>query len=271
MAHLPSEWKEWVALSLVRGCDHMEILTILLDNGYTLDQCQNALGKFLPKNHQCPRDRDFYKRLMTPKLVQDMANNNAEFIQTDKAQVIRYDNFLSPEECQTIIELSKEHLRPSEITGDKDEYPDFRTSSTCDLPFLNNEDADKVDQKIINAMGLGIGEDEIIQAQHYDVGQEFKAHTDFFEPATDEYKEHSKTRGQRTWTFMIYLNEACEGGETEFVNLGVKFKPKTGTAIIWNNLYEDGTPNPDTIHHAHPIISGEKVIITKWFRDRNQT
>lgn len=269
MAYIPDSWKDWVALSLIRGCDHMEILTILLDNGFTLDQCQNALGKFLPENHGCPRDNDFYKRMMEPGLVTNMVNTYVEFVETEKAQVIRYDNFLSPQECETIIQLSKQHLRPSEITGNQAERPEFRTSSTCDLRLLNNEDANKVDKKIIDAMGLNIGENEPVQVQHYSVGQEFKAHTDYFEPATDEYKQHSAIQGQRTWTFMVYLNDVAEGGETEFVNLGVKFKPKAGTAIIWNNLREDGTPNPDTIHHAHPIISGEKVIITKWFRDRN--
>ena len=44
------------------------------------------------------------------------------------------------------------------------------------------------------------------------------------------------------------------------------FKPERGKALIWNNLNDDGTTNENTIHQAHPIIDGEKTIITKWFR-----
>jgi prolyl 4-hydroxylase len=37
-------------------------------------------------------------------------------------------------------------------------------------------------------------------------------------------------------------------------------------AVIWNNLYPDGTPNPDTLHQGMPVKAGHKAIITKWFR-----
>lgn len=135
---------------------------------------------------------------------------------------------------------------------------------------MNHPAADALDKKIIDTLGSGIGENEIIQAQHYSVGQEFKAHTDYFEPGAEEYKNHCTTRGQRTWTFMVYLNDCCDGGETEFTKLGYRFKPIQGKALVWNNLHIDGTPNPLTIHQAHPITSGEKMVVTKWFREKNQ-
>ena len=65
---------------------------------------------------------------------------------------------------------------------------------------------------------------------------------------------------------MIYLNDVSKGGETEFTKIDKKFKPLRGNAIIWNNLNEDGSTNENTMHQAHPVIEGEKVIITKWFR-----
>ena len=65
---------------------------------------------------------------------------------------------------------------------------------------------------------------------------------------------------------MIYLNDVNKGGTTEFHKLSKIFKPERGKALIWNNLNDDGTTNENTIHQAHPIIDGEKTIITKWFR-----
>lgn len=74
------------------------------------------------------------------------------------------------------------------------------------------------------------------------------------------------TLGQRTWTFMLYLNEPEEGGETDFPSLGVTVKPRTGRAVIWNSLKEDGTPNSRTLHHGMQVRKGFKAVITKWFR-----
>jgi len=56
------------------------------------------------------------------------------------------------------------------------------------------------------------------------------------------------------------------GGETAFVNVGLAIPPKAGTAVLWNNLRADGTPNFDTMHHGTPVKAGHKAIITKWFR-----
>jgi prolyl 4-hydroxylase len=100
------------------------------------------------------------------------------------------------------------------------------------------------------------------------VGQEFKAHTDYFEPNTDEYVKFAGDRGNRTWTFMIYLNETKKGGGTNFVKLDKIFYPKKGAAVVWNNLCKDGIPNPNSMHAGMPVEKGEKVVITKWFREK---
>ena len=71
-------------------------------------------------------------------------------------------------------------------------------------------------------MGINSSYSEIIQGQIYEIGQEFKVHTDTFEGAA--FEEHTKERGQRTYTFMIYLNDVEEGGETEFPELNLVLK-----------------------------------------------
>ncbi|NJN20584.1 MAG: hypothetical protein HC812_04495 [Leptolyngbya sp. RL_3_1] len=67
---------------------------------------------------------------------------------------------------------------------------------------------------------------------------------------------------------MVYLNDTQQGGETTFQKLGQTFRPTRGQGIIWHSLNPDGSPNPNTLHQAKPVQSGEKTIITKWFRER---
>lgn len=267
MSGLPPKWKKWVLENLLRGVDARQVLDILLDNGFTFEASRKALGNNLPADLTHPRDAAFYQRISQPELVKNHQSAGAQYMVKDKAQLLKIDSFITAQECEKIIELAKTQLRPSEITASSG-YEGFRTSTTSDLPYLNHPAADAIDKKIIQCLGLGIGEKEVIQAQHYAVGQQFKAHTDYFEPGADEYKTYKKDGGQRTWTFMVYLNEACLGGETEFPHLGLKFTPKTGTAIVWNNLLVDGSVNPLTLHQAHPVTEGEKMVITKWFREQ---
>lgn len=267
MSAIPQAWKSWVVQNILGGVDPRAILVTMLQNGFPYEACRQALGKNLPESVTYFKDKAFYQRLTQPGLVQNLSQWQAEYLVKDKAQLLRIDNFMDKKECARIAKLTKTKLRPSEIAADSG-YEGFRTSTTCDLPYTKDPAADVIDKKIIDCLGLGLGEKEVIQAQHYAVGQQFKAHTDYFEPGSNEFKLYSKDGGQRTWTFMVYLNEGCEGGETEFVHLGLKFKPKTGTAIVWNNLHADGTPNPNTLHQAHPVTKGEKAVITKWFREQ---
>jgi prolyl 4-hydroxylase len=80
------------------------------------------------------------------------------------------------------------------------------------------------------------------------------------------YKRFAGVRGNRTWTFMVYLNDGMTGGATRFTEIDLEVQPKRGMALLWNNLRPDGTPNPATMHCGEPVIAGHKIIITKWFR-----
>ena len=81
-----------------------------------------------------------------------------------------------------------------------------------------------------------------------------------------EFKTYCEWMGQRTWTTMVYLNDVEEGGETYFKHLKLKIKPQKGLLLAWNNLFFNGIPNYKTLHEALPPISGDKYIITKWWR-----
>jgi prolyl 4-hydroxylase len=268
-ASLPSNWKTWVLNALLKGTPSAEIMRSLLEKGFTYEQVKSALGNNIKASHEIIKSPAFYRKLSDPTLVQNIANTRARYLENELAQIIQLDDFLFPEQCEQLISLSSQKLERSKVAS-KDGYSTHRTSSTCELSSFNNQFVAQLNQHIVNTLGVDVGDNETIQAQHYAVGQEFKLHSDYFEPASEGWELQGKTRGQRTWTFMIYLNGKCTGGETEFPKLGIKVSPKAGRALIWNNLYPNGTPNPHTMHKSNPVTKGEKVIITKWFRDQQQ-
>ena len=125
-----------------------------------------------------------------------------------------------------------------------------------------------LEAKLTRALGIDPALGEPIQGQRYAPGQEFKPHTDTFEPGGADFYRYCGEQGQRTWTAMIYLNEPAEGGATRFRALGKSIQPETGKLVAWNNLLLDGSPNPATIHQGMKVRAGTKTIVTKWYRER---
>ena len=257
------EWLDWIVENTQRGVDKKEILQILLKQGFDSTECKIILG--LELDHD---DILAAKKTTTSNIIYygnpDIASKNIEKVQ---AEIYEVSNFLSEEQCNYLIKEIKKSLRPSTIAS-SGEYDNFyRTSKTCDLGHTKNKIIKGIDQKICDFIGINNTFGEILQGQHYLVGEQFKSHTDYFDG--DQLLEHDKGRGQRTYTFMIYLNEDVEGGETEFPDLDIIFQPRIGKAVIWNNLKPDGSINENTMHQAHPVTKGEKTIITKWFRQNS--
>ncbi len=194
-------------------------------------------------------------------------------VKNDALQIYTWSNFLDPDACAALMALIDANARRSTVANDKREgpreYQDVRrTSKSCDLVFSMAPVVKIVDRKIADAIGFDLSHSDPIQAQKYDIGEEFQPHHDYFEPGTVAFDNFCRDKGQRTWTFMIYLNDVEKGGGTVFPAINRTFKPKAGTAVIWNNLLPEGAVNPSTLHGGAPVKTGVKYIITKWFRER---
>ncbi len=175
-------------------------------------------------------------------------------------------DFLDEAECRRIIALIDARRRPSTVSDDLgDQY--FRTSETCDLDPTEPAVV-ALDARIAELTGLDPAHGEPVQGQRYAVGQEFKAHTDYFEPDGPDYRRFCAKTGQRTWTVMIYLNEPESGGATRFKTIGKTVQPERGKLLAWNNLNADGRVNVNTLHHGMKVRAGTKYIVTKWYRER---
>lgn len=269
---LPETWRNWVKENTQRGVSRREIYTILRKNGFGLGAIKHGMGETYPGPESLDDDgRDASGRTTRYDLVSECRLTTRDEpglrrILTNKAQVYQWDNFLTPELCKVLVQLTDANLRDSTVTN-PDEHYTFRTSKTCYLDHTNDPAVTLLNDKISKALGLSNAWSESTQAQRYTVGQEFKAHTDYFEPGSDEYRNFCATLGQRTWTFMIYLNEGCDGGSTRFRKLDKSFYPTTGHAVAWNSMSPEGDPNPYTIHHGMKVREGAKYVVTKWYRD----
>ena len=194
------------------------------------------------------------------------ATPGVQRVPTRELELFIVRDFLDPETCAALIERIDERRRPSEIADDVG-IANFRTSETCDLDW-HDPLVERIDAKIATLLGLSLNASEPIQGQRYAPGQEFRPHTDTFEPGGYDYLVHTAETGQWTWTAMIYLNEPEDGGATRFKTIGKTIQPERGKLLAWNNLLPDGRPNPATLHQGLKVRRGTKYIVTKWFRER---
>lgn len=187
-------------------------------------------------------------------------------VPTRELELFVLRRFLLPETCAELIARIDEKRHPSEIADDLG-IAAFRTSETCDLDWRDPV-VGAVDRQIADLLGLSLQSSEPLQGQRYAPGQEFKPHTDTFEPGGYDYFAHTAELGQRTWTAMIYLNAPEDGGATRFNAIGKTVQPEAGKLLAWNNLLADGRPNPATLHQGMKVRRGTKYVLTKWFRER---
>ena len=187
-------------------------------------------------------------------------------VPTPRVELFDRPAFLSPELCGRLIDLIERDRRPSTIADENgDNY--FRTSETCDLPAGEAAVVD-LESRLFELNGIDPAHGEPVQGQRYLAGQEFKAHTDYFEPSGRDFAKFCSVAGQRTWTFMIYLNDVEAGGATRFKVVDKMFRPDQGKLVCWNNHRPDGTLNAATLHHGMKVRKGVKYVITKWYREK---
>lgn len=185
---------------------------------------------------------------------------------TPKLTLFHLRGFLSPGECRDYMARIDAQRRPSTVS-DYNGDPGYRTSETCDFDFADPLSV-AMDDRIEALTGLDRLHGEPLQGQRYAVGQEFKAHTDYFEPSGVDFERFCGEHGQRTWTVMIYLNEPEAGGGTRFKAIDKIVQPETGKLLAWNNRRPDGSLNPSTLHAGMKVRAGTKYVLTKWFRER---
>jgi hypothetical protein len=102
---------------------------------------------------------------------------------------------------------------------------------------------------------------------HYDVGQQIKPHFDFIDTGAPDYVQQIQQQGQRMITFLLYLNDDYDGGETTFPELGIVHRGTRGDGLYFVNSRRDRSADRQMLHTGSPPTRGEKWIVTQFIRD----
>lgn len=173
----------------------------------------------------------------------------------------------SPAECRWLIDAATPHLARAEIYSQPGRAHEGRTNRAARLDFPRSDlIAEMIRQRIANELGAPISFFEVSQVLGYAVGEEFVPHRDALDPRVmgHEIARH----GQRQATFLIYLNEDFDGGETSFPDLGIEHRGRTGDALLFANLDPQGLPDARMTHAGRPPTRGEKWVFSQWIRNR---
>ncbi|KAK3424963.1 probable prolyl 4-hydroxylase 3 [Eucalyptus grandis] len=196
-----------------------------------------------------------------------------------------YHGFLSREECEYLISLAKPRMAKSTVvdsTTGKSKDSRVRTSSGTFLQRGGDKIIRDIEKRIADFTFIPVEHGEGLQVLHYEVGQKYDAHYDYF---LDEF--NTKNGGQRIATLLMYLSDVEEGGETVFPDAkgnissvpwwdqlsecgkqGLAVKPKMGDALLFWSMRPEGTLDPSSLHGGCPVISGNKWSSTKWMHLR---
>jgi prolyl 4-hydroxylase len=191
---------------------------------------------------------------------------------SERPRLRAFPGFASVAECRWVIARLRSKLAPAmvwdEVSGAGKVDP-VRNSSAVELRLTEIDVAIEILRARISvATGLPEPIFEIPQVMHYSVGQEFRLHHDYLDPQEKGHAADLALRGQRIGTFLIYLNDDFEGGETDFPRAGLSHRGRTGDALFFANVTPDGRPDPLTVHAGRPPARGEKWIFSQWIRDR---
>ena len=218
-----------------------------------------------PKKPEVP-DQEALKRVGDRVRKRLAANSAIYTLPTDKAEIFAMGDFMTPAECQKMIEMIDQVARPS-TTFDVGYGDEYRTSYSGDVdcydPFIR-----KISRRLDDLLGLEPEWGETIQGQRYLPGQKFGPHCDWFFTEEAYWQTEKDRGGQRSWTAMVYLNPVEAGGSTDFTEIGLSVTPKPGAVLMWNNANREGVPTRWTMHSGTAVEAGVKYIITKWYRTR---
>lgn len=203
-----------------------------------------------------------------------------------RPRTVYFPNFATTEQCQSIIENARSKLKPSTLALRKGETAEstkgVRTSSGT---FISASDditgaLDSVEEKIARVTMMPRNHGEAFNILRYEIGQRYVSHYDAFNPA-----EYGPQESQRIASFLLYLSDVEEGGETMFpfehgsssdVGYdykgcgGLKVKPRRGDGLLFYSVFPNGTIDQTSLHGSCPVINGEKWVATKWIRDQPQ-
>uniref|UniRef100_A0A8C1K1T5 Si:ch73-68b22.2 n=1 Tax=Cyprinus carpio TaxID=7962 RepID=A0A8C1K1T5_CYPCA len=180
-----------------------------------------------------------------------------EEVEWDEPMILRYHDFLSEGEIDTIKTLARPKLSRAKVIDPVSGRTVSAASRVSKSAWLS-EDEDPVisqlNQRIAGVSGLELETAEELQIANYGIGGQYEPHYDSKLTNDSDFQ----LRGGRIATVLIYMSDVDIGGATVFPDVGAALQPKRGTAVLWFNLLRNGNEDARTLHAACPVLVGSK-------------
>ena len=171
-----------------------------------------------------------------------------------------------------ILASCEPHLKDVSLFGGEgknSKNSEIRNNTHFPTPMPNDSmSLALLENLLAKAAGLPISFAEPPVVLRYLPEQYYKWHYDHIYPHTDDIKKHISHFGQRIKTAIFYLNDDFTGGETEFKTPFNSVIPEKNKALLFDNCDELQNRDSTSIHRGNSVITGEKWIVTLWFRDK---
>ncbi len=183
-----------------------------------------------------------------------------------------YPQFVTDAVCHWLIEQARPNLRRALIydpVGGKDIADHMRTNSAAGFDLMHADVVQAaVQTRMSAAVGISVHQMEGPTVLHYAVGEQITNHYDFVNPRIPNYAAEISQRGQRIITFLVYLNDDYEGGETDFPELGLRYHGAKGNGLFFTNALPNGEPDLRMVHAGLPPKDNEKWLMSQFIRNR---
>ncbi len=271
------ELRHWIVSQAQAGFPADTVLQSMLASGWKEDVAIEAMESTLRDHLQNTQLTAQLPAVLTvPQLAVeeqplylDLEDRRVTVLSTmSDPNIVVIGDFLSPEECDGLIEGAKPRMARSLTVATKtggEELNADRTSNGMFYTRAENELIARIERRLAQLTRWPVENGEGLQILHYHPGAEYKPHYDYFDPNEPGTPTILKRGGQRVATIIMYLHEPEKGGGTVFPDVKLEVAPKRGNAVFFS--YNRAHPASKSLHGGAPVIAGEKWIATKWLRE----
>ena len=277
--------RQWIVQQVEQGHSPADLLAELVAVGWEEDRAvtlmtealQSRLSELQSKNSA---DRTIPRSVVVPKpLVEKSAtiirahDRDVRVLFTlEHPQVILFGSLLDDDECDELIEQARRHMVASNVidvkTGGEQRH-EHRTSSGMAFTRSATPLITRIERRIAALLQWPVENGEALQMLCYEVGQEYRPHYDYMDPAHPGAAPFLARGGQRVASLVMYLNTPTAGGATNFPDIGLEIAAVKGNAVFFS--YDRPHPSTKTLHGGMPVREGEKWVATKWLRESAHT
>jgi len=144
-------------------------------------------------------------------------------------------------------------------------YDNFLTEDECNflIDFYKTNEKNSIKFRDVYPVELKKGEIYFLQTKLSKISKEFNFEIDWFEivkwPIGSYQDLHfDNFSKETTFASITYLNDNFEGGQTYFED-GTTFKPKKGRSLFFNGRYYK--------HGVSKVVNNTRYVVAAWYKN----